>query len=340
MKTSPCQALLHSALLLSGIATLPAHATVAYGVTGSAQAEARDDGNFFNDNHRFYDPNGASEMYWDGLSVKAGTTASAKLGGRQAASISRAWGYSGGVGLMLSSDEQITDTHYYAKSTASAESIMLLNSSIAGTAGSSGQLVLTGETYYSFSGGPYYNGLSGQGYGYGSGGYSVGWSAQSSAPGSGGCVVAACRASQQFGTRISAGSSGGGLVPWRLELTVRAGDDFSFSFRAAAIASAGVGITIDNAAPVPASFRSQAVEGLSAPQSVSNAALTAAGGGPRLWLSPGLSLADTGGLVALGDGSYGFAAPVPEPATGAAMLLGLAALGGLRRIRRSAPRAW
>lgn len=337
MKTSPCQALLHSTLLLSGIATLPAHATVAYGVTGSAQAEARDDGNFFNDNHRFYDPLAVGQMFWDGLSVKAGTTASAKLGGRQAASLSRAWGYSGGVGVMLSSDAQITDTHYYAKSTASAESIMLLNSAISGAAGSSGQLVLTGETYYSFSGGPLYDVINGRGYGYGSGGYSLGWSAQSVAPGTGGCAVAACRAAKQVGSNIPAGSSGGGLVPWRLELTVHAGDDFSFSFRAAATASAGVGLTIDNAAP--SSIRSLAMDGLAASGWAQDAAQNLAGGGPRLWLSPGLSLADTGGLVALGDGSYGFAAPVPEPATRAAMLLGLAAMGGLRWLRRSAPRA-
>ena len=128
MNTTIRKTLLHSAVLLSGMAAMSASAAVSYGVKGSAQAEARDGGSPFSDNHRFYDPLGASEMFWDGLSVKAGTTASAKLGGRQAASISRAWGYSGGVGLMLSSDEQITDTHYYAKSTASAESIMLLTS--------------------------------------------------------------------------------------------------------------------------------------------------------------------------------------------------------------------
>lgn len=337
MKTILCKTLVHGALLLSGMATLCAHATVAYGVKGSAQAEARDDGNAIYDNHRFYDPQAVSEMYWDGLSVKVSTTAFAKLGGRQAASLSRAWGYGGGVGLTLSSDAQITDTHYYAKSTASAESIMMLNSAISGAAGSSGMLVLTGETYISFSGGPFYDTINGKGYGYGSGGYSLGWSAKSFAPGSGGCVVTTCSDSKQVGTSIAAGSSGGGLVPWRLELTVHAGDDFSFSFRAAAIASAGVGLTIDNAAP--SSVRSVAVKRSAAPDFASGAAPNAAIGGPRIWLSPGLSLADTSGLVALGDGSYGFATPVPEPATWAAMLLGLAVLGSMVRVRRSAPAA-
>ncbi len=154
----------------------------------------------------------------------------------------------------------------------------------------------------------------------------------------GGCLVAACRASKQVGANIAAGSSGGGLVPWRLELTVHAGDDFSFSNRAAAIASAVAGLLIDNAAP--SSIRSLAVEGLSEADLASGAAPSAVVSGPRLWLSPGLSLADTAGLVALGDGSYGFATPVPEPATGTAMLLSLAALGGLRQVRRSALPAW
>jgi hypothetical protein len=333
MKINPCKTLLPGALLLCGMASLSAQAAVAYGVRGSAQAEARDDGSWVGDGNRYGDPNGVNEMLWDNLSVRTGSQAFAKLGGRQAASLIRAWGYSGGVGLGLSSDAQITDSRAYAKSTASAESLLLLTSSISGAAGSSGQLVLTGATYYAFSGGPLDDVINGRGDGYGSGGYSLGWSAQSAAPGSGGCGVAACRASKHVGTSIAPGSSGGGLVPWRLELTVHSGDDFSFSFRVSAIATAGVGLTIDNASPSPG--RSLARGSLALLDAASGAALA----GPRIWLSPGVALADTGGLVALADGSYGFAAPVPEPATWAAMLLGLAVLGSVARVRRSGPRA-
>ncbi|OYY95344.1 MAG: hypothetical protein B7Y41_02245 [Hydrogenophilales bacterium 28-61-23] len=330
MKATIYKTLLHSAIFLVGMATPPAQATVAYGVKGSAQAEARDDGNSLNDNHRFYDPQGVNEMYWDGLSVKAGSTASVNFGGRQAASIGRAWGYSGGVGLALSSDEQITDSHYYAKSTASAESIMMLNSSISGAAGSTGLLVLTGETYFSFSGGSYYNTINGAGYGYGSGGYSLGWLAMSFAPGAGGCfeLGASCRASKQAGSSFLAGSSGGGLVPWRLELTIRAGDDISFSYRAAATVSAGAGLTIDNAAPTP--IQPLTIQALSA-QAMAPVAVTASGA-TRIWLSPGLSLADSSGLVQNLDGSYGFASPVPEADTWAMWLAGLGVVGfALRR---------
>lgn len=332
MKATIYKTLLHSAIFLTGATAMQAQATVAYGVRGGAQAAARDDGNSLYDNHRFFDPQGLNEMYWDGLSVKAGTTASAKLGGRQAASIGRAWGYNGGVGLALSSEEQITDTHYYAKSSAYADSVMMLNSSISGAAGSSGLLVLTGETYYSFSGGPFYNTINGIGYGYGSGGYSLNWLAQSFAPGSGGCFVlgASCRASKQVGSSISAGSSGGGLVPWRLELNVRAGDDISFVFSASATADAGAGVSIDNAAP--ASLQPLMVQGLSAQAMLPNTA----SGGMRILLSPGLSLADTSGLVQNLDGSYGFASPVPEADTWAMLLAGLGLVGWKARRRRGA----
>lgn len=328
MKPFPRKTLLQAAMLLSGLASLTAQATVAYGVRGSAQAEARDDGTSLNDNHRYFDPLGPNEMFWDYLSVQASTTASVQLGGRQAASISRAWGYRGSVGLSLASNAQITDSHYYAKSTASAEAILQLNSSITGAAGSSGVMVLTGETYYGFTGGPMADDIHGVPRGPGSGGYNLGWLAQAYVPGSGGCLVpgASCRASLQANRSFLAGASGGGLVPWRLELTVRAGDDFSFQFRAAGIASAGAGLTVDDAAP-PGLRSAAAQDG------------TAAAGATRIWLSPGLALADTGGLVALGDGRYGFASPVPEPATWAVMLLGLAALGATARVRRCGPRA-
>ena len=330
MTTTLCKTLRHGALLLAGLATLSVHATVAYGVRGGAQGQARDDGSFSNDNNRFGNPRGENEMVWDGLSAKSGTTAFVKLGGRQAASMSRAWGFGGGVGLQLFSEAQITDTHYYAKSNAYADSVMRLSNVIGGVSGTVGQMVLTGETVVSFSGGPYYDTINGIGYGYGSGGYTLGWLAQAYAPGSGGCLQlgAACRAAKQVGQNFSAGSSGGGQVPWRLELTVRAGEVFSFEFSARATVSAGAGLSIENAAPSLIGLLPD--EGLLAPSWGSDHSPLSAIAGPRIWLSPGLSLADTTGLVDLGNGSYGFATAVPEPATWAVMLLGLAALGARR----------
>jgi hypothetical protein len=317
MKTTIYKTLLHSAIFLTGVAAMQAQASVAYGVKGGAQAVAREYSDQVTDTHRFYDPQGLNEMYWDGLSVKAGTTASASLAGRQAASLGRAWGFDGSVGLALSTAIQYTDGSLFAKSNAYADSIMKLSSSISGAAGSSGQMVLTGETYYSFSSG----GI------YGSGGYTVGWLAQSFAPGSGGCFVlgAACRASKQVGTNISPGRSGGGLVPWRLELTVNAGDEFSFEFFASARAQDGAGLTIDDASPTP--LQPLTIQGSSAPAMAQNTA----SGSTRIWLSPGLSLADTSGLVQNLDGSYGFASPVPEPETWAMLLAGLGVVSFAKR---------
>ena len=316
MKTTIYKTLLHSAIFLTGAAAMQAQASVAYGVKGGAQAQARDFGSYSNENNRFYDPQGENEMYWDGLSVKAGSTASVNFGGRQAASISRAWGYSGGVGLALSSQEQYTDAFYYAKSSAYADSIMKLNNSIGGVAGTSGLLVLTGETYISFAS----NGL------YGSGGYSMGWSAQSFAPGSGGCVGMApsCSASKQSGLNMSPNTFGGGLVPWRLELNVRAGDDISFVYFVSAIARDGAALSIENASPTP--LQPLTIQSLSAPVIAQNVA-----SGMRISLSNGLILADTSGLVQNIDGSYGFASPVPEPETWAMLLAGLGAVGFAKR---------
>jgi len=114
-------------------------------------------------------------------------------------------------------------------------------------------------------------------------------------------------------------------------LTVRTGNDISFMFSARAAVSAGAALTIANAAPT--SFRSLAAEALSDPDSGLARAV------PSLWPSPGLSLVDTSGLIALGDGSYGFATPVPEPAQWAVMSAGLAALlfwlARPARVRRS-----
>lgn len=330
MTTTLCKTLRHGALLLAGLAALSVHATVAYGVRGGAQGQARDDGNFSNDNNRFGNPLGENEMAWDGLSAKSGATAFVKLGGRQASSISRAWGFGGGVGLQLNSEAQITDAHYYAKSNAYADSVMRLSSVIGGVSGTVGQMVLTGETVISFSGGPLHSTINGIGYGYGSGGYALGWLAQAYAPGSGGCLDlgAACRAAKHVGQNFPAGSSGGGQVPWRLELTVRAGDVFSFEFSARATVSAGAGLSVENASPSLIGWLPD--EGLLAPSWGSDQSPHAAIAGPRIWLSPGLTLADTSGLVDLGDGSYGFSSPVPEPASWAVMLLGLAALGARR----------
>ncbi len=339
MKTSLHKTLQLSAFLLAGLATLSVHATVAYGVRGGAQAQARDDGNFSNDNNRFGNPLGLNEMTWDSVSAKSGTTAFVKLGGRQAASIGRAWGFGGGVGLALSSEAQITDAHYYARSNAYADSVMKLSNMIGGISGTVGQMVLTGETVVSLSGGPFYDIINGIGYGYGSGGYTLGWLAQAYAPGTDGCLVpgAACRAVKQVGQSFRAGSSGGGQVPWRLELTVRAGDLFSFEFSARATVSAGASLSIENASPLL--IGSSPDDGLLAPSWDADPSPLVANTGPRIWLSPGLSLTDTAGLVALGDGSYGFSAPVPEPATWAVLLLGLTTLGGALRIQRAPRRA-
>lgn len=74
--------------------------------------------------------------------------------------------------------------------------------------------------------------------------------------------------------------------------------------------------------------------------SVSAGALSARSAEVDFYHSAGWSLAPSvAGLNTIGASGTDFLAPVPEPATWAALLLGLATVGGVRRVRRSGLRA-
>lgn len=137
-----------------------------------------------------------------------------------------------------------------------------------------------------------------------------------------------CFAQQSFGLGLRDGSTFLGPVdlPWELQITAEAGDTLNIFLSATAQADNGYGVGAWLGLPWAgiAPFGAAGVD----PQDA------AAGALGSLWLSPGLSLAPTAGLVLRPDGSYGFTAPVPEPSTWLLMAGGL--LGLLRTSRRAA----
>jgi hypothetical protein len=220
--------------------------------------------------------------------------------------------------------------HDRATATAGANARMQLDSLVTGAPGSVGKAVVTGWFWARASGGPL-GGLYAL-----NGGANIGLNAfmQSFAPGSAGCGQTSCKAYDGINANLTAGQSivGGNDRAWRLEIDVRAGDMLMLLLTADATVSAGGGASLTMVPPTGP---------LGAAQSLSfadmlHAAVPASSSMTGLWLSPGLQLADTSGLVPLGDGSYGFATPVPEPATWLSLLGGLVLLGARRFARRDA----
>lgn len=220
--------------------------------------------------------------------------------------------------------------HDRAIANAGANARMQLDSLVTGAPGSVGKAVVTGWFWAQANGGP-------QGGLYAlNGGANVGLNAslQSFAPGSAGCGQASCRAYDGINAILDAGQSlvGGNDRAWRLEIDVRAGDMLMLVLTADASVAAGGGASLTMAPPTGPLGAAQSLSFADLLQAAAPASSSMTG----LWLSPGLQLADTSGLVALGDGSYGFATPVPEPATWLSLLGGLVLLSARRFARRDA----
>jgi hypothetical protein len=322
------------ALLASGL-TPPAQAGAVYGVKGTAQARARyDGGNGTVQTNRFGDATAESEMLWDPLSVRAGTTADARDGPLAAGALSSAAGYGGGLLAQVSSEFQGTSSDPLNRATgeAFAFATMIFKNSVSGSTGASGRLVITGQTPISMAGGPI----------TGTAGYGLGMRLQAYAQGSTGCAIVACNSALQFGRSVGGGVSVTGDIPWRLEVDVKAGDQFNFTYSLNAHGSAGGGGSVGSIGEVAGSaFASMAAttnelagdtsQGLGFDVMASPMTNATAGQGMRISLSPGLLLGDIGGLVQNADGSYGFAAPVPEVQSWAMLLAGLGLVGGMTR---------
>lgn len=144
-----------------------------------------------------------------------------------------------------------------------------------------------------------------------------------------------CAAQKSFSQNLRDGSSLQGPVDqnWSLEVVAKAGDLLTLQLTVTANADNGYGASAwflspwSNVSPFAAGARMDSLDAV--PQDGATAGPLAS-----LWLSPGLSLAPTDGLVLRPDGSYGFAAPVPEPGTWLLMAGGL--LGLVRLSRRAA----
>jgi hypothetical protein len=219
--------------------------------------------------------------------------------------------------------------HDTATSNATAGARMQLDTSVGGVLGTVGRAVVTGSFWASVNPGPFGgNALSS--------GANIGLNAffQSFAPADGGCRNAGCVARDGIngiftdGARLTSGND----RTWRLEIDVRAGDQLMLVLSADARAAAGYGASLTTVPPTPPSSTAAWIDGLgeAVPWMTPTTGMTG------LWLSPGLHLADTSGLVDLGNGNYGFATPVPEPAAWMSLLGGLLliAVGRARKLRR------
>ncbi len=144
-----------------------------------------------------------------------------------------------------------------------------------------------------------------------------------------------CAAQKSFSQNLRDGASLLGPVdqPWSLEILAKAGDLLTLQLTVTAHGDNGYGASSwfmspwSNVSPFAAGAGVDSFDAV--PQDGANAGPLAA-----LWLSPGLSLAPGNGLVQRVDGSYGFAAPVPEPGTW--LLMGVGLLGLVWLSRRAA----
>ncbi|WP_374662353.1 PEP-CTERM sorting domain-containing protein [Inhella sp.] len=143
-----------------------------------------------------------------------------------------------------------------------------------------------------------------------------------------------CQAQKAFTARPRDGADLQGFVddPWSLQIMAKPGDTFTIEMRVSAGGGQGYAGAVWFASPWAGVSPFAAGAGIGSLDAVPQDGATA---GPlaSLWLSPGLSLAPTDGLVLRPDGSYGFAAPVPEPGAWLLMAGGLLGLAAARKAR-------
>lgn len=212
-----------------------------------------------------------------------------------------------------------------AVSNGQAGAILQMDWTISGASGVFGTIYVSGGL---FAGGSVDASLLGAGHGSASAEVFAGLSKD-------GCGGAGCTDYSQLRVQLNDKENIHGAPTvgqmYTLAISVKPGDHVYLQYIAAVNAGGGYGAWAGTAPDL--SFPGDA------PRSSLDSATSATSAGSQLsyaqkvWLSPGLGLSGAEGLTLLDDGSYGFGNPslVPEPASAALLLAGLAVLARRRR---------
>lgn len=289
------------------VATTSANAGMQHGA--AAEARARTSGGLLEHNA---DPPDGRLRFVNGISAHAGTTAMVSeavptfpgllLVASAQASVRAE---RGAVDLALLTTQARSPLGAWAESDVLAAGIFKFDTTVLGAPGSSGRLRIQGS--FSAAVAP------DSGPGPSSALINLSAFAQSLAPGQSSCRITSCMDTESLNLSLENGESL--LDPIRqgftLELDVKAGDLLQMSFSAGARMHGGYVVLLGNPLTNPAGRSPMAASADAMPN-----------GFGAFTLDGGLSLAPVEGLVQQADGSYGFATPVPEPATALLVLAG------------------
>lgn len=234
-------------------------------------------------------------------------------------------GSGNGLSIGVWSSQQQLNPFQYGMSVARAEARMDFSVTVLGAPGTSGTVTLRTRAGAGVNPAPFGGTAR-----YSTANLSASATVFADPAGAATCSIStSCFAQRSFSLtlRDGAGLLGGFDTVWEMQITANAGDSLVVQLLTSAQADNGYGVSVTLGTP----WNGNPPFSVLAASGDLDGTTPAAGALASLWLSPGLTLAPTAGLVPLPDGSWGFAAPVPEPSAWMLMAGGLLALRRLRR---------